>query len=112
MNKTADNAPESITTTTNTVCRLLWGADASQVDPDDSRCGLYQDADGPSVAVDVGGFEVRGWPVRKMDGSESVVLRLAENGNGYHVDAESWVQDRIGARITGRDGAKLARIAV
>ena len=102
----------TITTTTEAFCQHLWGASAVEVDPDDALGGLYPDPAGSEVVVGFGGEEIRGWPVRKMDGTEAVTLRpwFACNGvrNGFEVIADVWVTDRIGHIITGREGRKLS----
>lgn len=102
----------NIDTTTEAICRLLWDSGASEIDPDEARYGVYPDPDGREVAFNYLGEEIRGWPVRKMTGDEEVRLIPAANGNGYHVEAEPWVKDRIGHRFTGREGRRLHALSL
>ena len=104
------NVTFTTTTTTEAITRALWNADASDIEPDGSWFGIHLDPDGPAErACPYTGVVRRGWPVRRMTGDEPVVLR--DDGRTIHLDAESWVQDRIGAARSGRDARKLrARI--
>lgn len=98
----------SITTTTESFCRALWQCAASAVDPDDSTCGIYPDPAGPHTAPDrFTGDLIRGWRVRKMTGHEEIVLTV--DGPFVTIAGASWVTDRIGTSISGRDAATIRR---
>jgi hypothetical protein len=97
MNLTADD-----------ICRALWNCPARHILPDSAHAsGIYLDPQGPSVRVCQYRGELRGWPVRRMDGSEPVVV--TDEGNRIAFAAESWVLDRIGESISGREAATLRR---
>lgn len=92
-------------TTTESITRAAWSAAACDCDPDDSRFGVYPDPSGSAVRYGYAGEEIRGWPVKKMDGTEPVTV--TDDGRVLTFSAESWVLDRIGSGMSGRDAAKV-----
>lgn len=94
------------TITTGQLCRALWDCSASDVLPDNAHSiGLYLDPAGPCVRRCPYRGRLRGWPVRRMTGSESV--SVADEGNRITLTAESWILDRIGHSVSGREAAAL-----
>lgn len=94
--------------TTDELCGVLWDARAAEVMPDDSVFGIYLDPNGTvTVECPYTGKTLHGWPVRRMTGTERVTLIPRDKGGGFHVEAESWILDRIGSTLTGGAARKV-----
>ncbi len=101
------------TMTTQQIAMAAWGADASEVVPNAAQPAghgwVYPDPSGSVTAVCryTGAF-ITGWPVRMMTGSEPVIVTADQNAVRF--EAESWVIDRRGDELTGREAARVLAV--
>jgi len=97
------------TVTLNELAAAVWGCKGCRLTPDDAvlttKGWVYPDPSGPVKGADrYTNTPIHGWKVRMPTGAEEVTVTRRPDGNGVTLTGESWILDRTGHQLTGRDG--------